>query len=153
MEARIELIITLYSMLPTFLWTPNVLANPSLLTWEMEGKMGSPNHRIIDTHSFSYVYRVKCKGTTTFTKSSGGEGVNLVHAPHINNSPSTFCATDQIVYYTPDKSICYSLYEVKCKVVTIIISYRATTILSNTKSVGVWHENFPNSCIITREST
>ena len=48
-------------------------------------------------------------------------------------------ATYQIVYYTPDKSICYSLYEVKWKVVTIIISYRATTILSNTKSV-----NFPS---------
>ena len=75
-------------------------------------------------NSFSYLYRVKCKGITTFTKSSGGEGVNWSTLPifiivHQHFGKSMFSnkengATDQIVYYTPDKSICYnSLYEVK----------------------------------------
>jgi hypothetical protein len=70
-----------------------------------------------------YLYRVKCKGITAFTKSSGGEGVNWSTLPiliivHQHFGQPMFSskgngATDQIVYYTPDKSICYSLYEVK----------------------------------------
>ena len=36
--------------------------------------------------------------------------------------------TNQIVYYTPDKSVCHCLYKIKWKVVAIIISWNGVCV-------------------------
>ena len=96
----------------------------------MEGKTGSTSHRDNGTHTpklLFYFYRVKYKGiTTNFKLSVEVRGVNwsthpvlillvLVHQ-HFSKPNSTHKrngATNQIVYYTPDKSVCHCLYKIK----------------------------------------
>ena len=90
--------------------------------------MGSPNHRINDTHTwtpFLICIELDVKILPPLLNQVEVRGFNWSTLPifiivHQHFGKSMFSnkengATDQIVYYTPAKSICCSLYEVKWK--------------------------------------